>query len=313
MSAVREKHVAVIGLGETAETYLAVLPHFPELCLSAVVEPRPERLRHLGDCDLQVYKSTDAMLDSCHVPDLAIVASPTGSHFEIAIPLLLAGCDLLLERPMASTPNDAMRLSDCAERLGRVLITASQFRGCPALATARAAIATDLIGPLQSVECTLSGKRSSQTGWRSEPALSGGGVWMDLGVDALDLVTHLLGEPERIRMVSFRQDGPVEEEACVETEHAGGTRSQIQLSWNQQIAAPIARCIGERGEIWVTHTRTFARTAEGERTLCEGTDPSQGPGRDIAALLRRTRRSGPARRPRRLLRRLATARLSVRA
>jgi predicted dehydrogenase len=53
--------------------------------------------------------------------DVVTVASPGVTHFEIASHLLRAGCDVLLEKPMAANLDDARALTALAESSGRIL------------------------------------------------------------------------------------------------------------------------------------------------------------------------------------------------
>ena len=53
--------------------------------------------------------------------DVVTVASPGVTHFEIASHLLRAGCDVLLEKPMAATVDDARALTALAESSDRIL------------------------------------------------------------------------------------------------------------------------------------------------------------------------------------------------
>ena len=52
--------------------------------------------------------------------DAAVVAAPTGLHAKVALPLLEAGVDLLIEKPIAATVEDARAIVVTARRYGRV-------------------------------------------------------------------------------------------------------------------------------------------------------------------------------------------------
>ncbi len=51
----------------------------------------------------------------------AVVASPTTTHADVACRLLEAGLDVLVEKPMAATEEEARRMIDTALRHGRLL------------------------------------------------------------------------------------------------------------------------------------------------------------------------------------------------
>ena len=295
MSAVVQKDVAILGLGEASEPFLAALESFPELQLLAVVDPneRPDPA-NIPDHTFS-FRSVEQMLHNRCVPDLAVVCAPPAAHAELAIPLLQAGVDLLIESPLATTPDDADWIDSTAERLGRVLMTAAPFRASLAVLEAKVAIAGGRIGKLLGVEAVLSAKRDANDGWRANPMVSGGGVWMDLGPGALDVVEALIGPIERIRMLECRQEQGcgVEDEAVVETSHGSRGSSRILLSWNKKLVEPIARCVGASGEILIGWSQAVLRSSGHDEVLSSGHDQATACRALLAGLLRRRLSSDP--------------------
>jgi predicted dehydrogenase len=274
MSAVAEKRIALVGVGRASSAYLDVLSDLPELVLGSVVDRVAERTRIAAEWGARAFSSVDEMLAHGRIPDAALVCTPPSTHLEVAEPLLHAGVDCLIESPLATLPADARRVATTAERLGRTLATAARFRAGEALTRARRLIDEGLIGRLSYVEATLSGKLDAKRGWRGDPQISGGGVWTDRGPDAIDVVETVAGPIERIRMAGQRraQRLPIEDEVAVETEHAGGALSRILLSWNRQITAPIARCVGTEAELLVGWAQAVIRDGDSEEVVGRGFD-----------------------------------------
>jgi len=274
MPGVLEKSLALVGAGTAARDWIEVLPEFPEISLVAVVDPDPERLRGVR---ARGFASVAAMLEAGCVPRVAILCTPPSFHLELAEPLLRAGVDVLVEPPLATTPADADRIAELAERGDRCAVTCSRLRRAGAVAAVRERIAAGAIGRLCAVEVSLGAKRDAREGWRGDPALSGGGAWMALGPDALDAVEALAGPVRRIRVLdaASRQRADVEDELRVETEHDGGVLGILRVSWNDELARPIARCVGDRGEIVLGNAQTVLRSEEGrEEVLASDLDAS---------------------------------------
>jgi predicted dehydrogenase len=271
VSAVAAKRLAIIGLGRIAASYRDVLDEVPELELAAIVEPEPQRATEARREGLAVFPSVDEMLGSFGAPHVAIVCTPPVSHYEVAQPLLHAGVDLLIEKPLAPTPEEADRISETAERLGRTIMTAAKFRVTEALRETRRLIEEGRVGRLVYIENTFSGKLDPNASWHGDPTISGGGVWMDNGPHSIDVIETLVGPIERIRMLEEKrlQQTAVEDEIRAEAEHAGGILSNIHLSWNDQIAAPIARVVGTEAEILVGWAQTLVR-ADGRDEIVAG-------------------------------------------
>ncbi len=293
MPAVSEKRLAIIGLGRIAAAYREVLPELYEVSVVAVVEPHPERAAAARVAGIPVYATQAEMLDAGARPDVAIVCTPPASHLEVAEPLLRAGMDLLVETPLTPIPDEALRLQETAARLGRCVVTAAKYRVTESLHAARRLLDAGRVGQLVRIESTLSGKLDPNASWHGDPQISGGGVWMDKGPDGLDVVETLAGPVRKIRLLEEKREqrGAVEDEVVVETEHAGGLVATLTLSWNRQIPAPIARCIGTEGEILVGWAQTVVRDANVEQVVAGGYDRRHAFRGLIEDFLRRRRRS----------------------
>jgi len=76
-------------------------------------------------------------------------------------------------------------------------------------------------------------------------------VLLELGGDALEIAERIAGPLQRIQLAESAnaQGAEVEDEVRVETDHGDGLLASLRLSWNDSTARPIARCIGDRGEI----------------------------------------------------------------
>lgn len=272
MSAVSVKSLVFVGHGAVARDWLDAAAELPELEVEAGVDPDPDRRAALAASGLRAFASIGELLAARGAPDVAVLCTPPALRLETAEPLLRAGADLLIEPPLATVPDDADRIAELAERIDRVAMTISRFRLDPALRLAAERIAAGEIGRLCAVEVALSHKRDARADWRGDPALSGGGVLLELGGDALEIAERLAGPVRRIQLAesASAQAADVEDEVRVETEHGGGLIASLRLSWNDAIARPIARCIGDRGEISVGWAQTSLSREDGSREVIAG-------------------------------------------
>jgi predicted dehydrogenase len=274
MTAVSEKRAALVGFGHAGEAWRDALREIPEISLCAVVEPDCLRAPLASAEGVPVFDSVPEMLAAGVVPDVAVLATPPTPRLGAAGVLMRAGVDLLCETPLAPDSAGARFLEESADRLGRTISTASRFRCARALFEARRLIASGRIGRLAFVAISLGEKRDASGGWRGEREISGGGVWMDAGPQALDAAEALLGPVRRIRMLERRreQGAEVEDVVRVETEHADGGLAHLHLSWNGPSAEPIARCVGSDGELWLGWAQTVIAGAPGREVVGAGYD-----------------------------------------
>ncbi len=281
MPALREKRVAILGSGELADGFREALADFPELIPSAI-----------GGAS---SRTAGALLRSGRVPHLVVLCTPPAGHLEEVRSLLHAGIDVLVEAPLAARQEDAEEITTIAERLGRIAMTAERFRVFDAVREAGSLIDAGRIGRLVYVEARRSCKLNASHDWRGNLPQSGGGVWMAYGPDCLDVVEILAGPLERIRMSSAkrRQGTRVEDEARVEADHGNGLISRIELSWNQEHPAPIARCVGEEGEILIGWAQSVVITDRGREVFAGGYEQREICRSLLARFLSQLRRSEP--------------------
>jgi predicted dehydrogenase len=114
--------VAVIGAGSFGKNHVRVVGENPRAELKYVVDTDPARAPDTTD-----YRDVIGQVDA------AIVAVPTVAHAEVACALLEAGIDVLIEKPIASTLEEADRIIGIAERNGRVLQVGHLERFNPAI------------------------------------------------------------------------------------------------------------------------------------------------------------------------------------
>jgi predicted dehydrogenase len=80
--------------------------------------------------------------------DLILIATPTSTHYAMAKQTLLAGKDVLVEKPIASSIEEARELVDLAEAKGRILAVDHTFLYTPAVQKIHALVRSGTIGTL---------------------------------------------------------------------------------------------------------------------------------------------------------------------
>lgn len=135
-------HIAVCGAGAFGRNHLRVyreLEHDGQpVKLAAIVESDPVRASTLRkESQASVYASVDEALaarDRGEVRiDAASVCVPTSSHYALAAPLLGSGIDLLIEKPIALSTEEADALIALARQHGRIVQVGHLERFNPAI------------------------------------------------------------------------------------------------------------------------------------------------------------------------------------
>ncbi|MDA1184999.1 MAG: Gfo/Idh/MocA family oxidoreductase [Acidobacteria bacterium] len=126
--------IVVVGVGHLGKHHARLLAAMPEVELVAVVDTNPDRASEIAaQYGTVALTETSTLLGSV---DAAIVATPTTTHVEVALPLIDAGAAVLVEKPLAASVAEADRLVEAAVARGTLLATGHTERFNPAVTAA---------------------------------------------------------------------------------------------------------------------------------------------------------------------------------
>jgi 1,5-anhydro-D-fructose reductase (1,5-anhydro-D-mannitol-forming) len=126
--------------------------------------------------------------------DAVYIATPPSSHADLAIRVAEAGKPCLVEKPMAATHAECLRMKDAFLARSVPLWVAYYRRALPRFLTVRGLLREGAIGRLTSVHVDVSASLTSdRTQWRVDPAIAGAGLFFDLGSHCVDLLDFLVG------------------------------------------------------------------------------------------------------------------------
>lgn len=176
--------IGVVGCGHLGAIHARLLSSRSDVELVGVVDPceGPRGAVAKSLC-CEGFASPEDLIGKV---DAAVVAAPTGLHAPISIPLLESGVDLLVEKPLASTVEDARAIVIAARRYGRTVAVGHVERFNPAWK-----LAMDHVGKLVAIQA----HRQAPFTFRSMDV----GVVLDLMIHDIDLVLSL--EPGRLESV----------------------------------------------------------------------------------------------------------------
>jgi len=206
---------AVIGLGRFARgRLLPALARAPRARIVGVFTRDPE-VRHAvaAEYGVRAYETYEAALADPQV-DLVGLATPHSLHSTQAISAARARKHVFVEKPMALTLPEAMDIVSACQAAGVSLHVGFHLRFHDAHQQMRDLIRSGRLGDLVSVSATWAAYREPDTGWRLDPASSGGAVLTARGVHLIDLIRFVAGaEFEVVAGASdvFRPDRPVDD------------------------------------------------------------------------------------------------------
>jgi predicted dehydrogenase len=187
-----------------------------DVVLFAVADPNPE-MRAAMAAQHQVHVASD-WRDLLGKVDLVSVCSPAITHAPIVHAFLNAGAHVLVEKPIATTRDEAHGLVAVARAVGKVLTVGHQER----FVFARTGLLDLAETPLE-ITC-----------WRQGPWTGRGddvSAVLDLMIHDLDLVHTLVpGAVSAVQAQGYTEYGPHADEVSATVTFAGGTVARLETS-----------------------------------------------------------------------------------
>lgn len=223
----------IVGLGLVAQNYLQAFKVSTRGELLAVADICEERVASLTQGSSCAGFADYRRLAENSAIKAVIVCTPPATHEAIATFFLERGINVLCEKPLTATVEQAEQLQRIAQNSLATLSMASKFRHVSDVRKARELIARGTIGEPALYENAFIGDVDMSTRWNVDRVVSGGGVWIDNGTHSVDIMRYLLGPIAAVRLEEGTNSRglAVEESvhACLRTE--SGVVGSIDLSW----------------------------------------------------------------------------------
>lgn len=137
--------------------------------------------------------------------DAVSIATPHHLHAPQTIRAMNAGKHVLVEKPLATSEEECLRMAEAAKANGVCLMSAYQLRYWPAVRWVKEALEENRFGPLINIACWTHAKRpplgSGRSGTKAE---LGGGALFSHGCHYIDLMIYFLGTPVDVATLGTR-------------------------------------------------------------------------------------------------------------
>jgi predicted dehydrogenase len=225
--------IGILGLGRAGAVHLDAWALVSDARVVAVCDPSPEVRQRARADGIAAYATPAAMLNSARL-DAVTISTPPAAHTPLAIECLENGIHVLCEKPLALTTGDALRMLKVADRRRRTLLLATKFRHVAGLLAARELLAAGTLGEPIAFEVSFCSPVDMTGRWNSELAHAGGGVLIDNGCHAFDIVSFLFGSVTRVHATTLKRVQPlaVEDSVSVQVRAADGIVGRVDLSWS---------------------------------------------------------------------------------
>ncbi|MGI5155198.1 Gfo/Idh/MocA family protein [Microbispora sp. CA-102843] len=227
--------LGVIGAGTIAEFHVAAARRTGgQAQVVAVCDVRAEAAEKLAaEAGALAFTDHRAMIDAGGL-DAVVITVPHALHTPITLDAAAAGLHVLLEKPIATTREDAVRMIEACRAAGVVFAVGHVLRFVPTLRAAASYLASGELGRVvvASERRTADYADPARPRWFLDPGMAGGGIVLNVGTHSIDKLQMLVGSPivEVTGHTAAPADGSVETEAVALARHADGTRSTMSVT-----------------------------------------------------------------------------------
>lgn len=145
---------------------------------------------------VKTYRDYKEML-AIESPELVAIATESGLHADIAVDCINAGCNVIIEKPIALSISDADRIIEAAERMGVKVAANHQNRFNSSIQKIRSAVEAGRFGRIFHATTQIRWCRTesyyNQAPWRGTWEMDGGAL-MNQCIHNIDLMNWMLGE-----------------------------------------------------------------------------------------------------------------------
>jgi UDP-N-acetylglucosamine 3-dehydrogenase len=234
--------MAVIGVGSMGKNHARVLMDIPDIQVMGIADKNMTNARMVADkYGLPVYEDYNHLFNECS-PDAVIIAVPTTLHREVAVAAIKRGIHVLVEKPIASTIEEAEEIIQTANQYSVIVAVGHIERFNPAVIELKRRIDAGELGQIFMIHA----RRLSPYPRR----ISDVGVAKDLATHELDMMRYLTGE---------------------EVVHVSAEISKVMHSSHEDIVFGLLRfqngILGILDVNWVTPTTVRELTITGEKGM----------------------------------------------
>ena len=149
------------------------------------------------------YADADALIHDKDV-DAVYIATPPGSHLELALKVCAAGKPAYVEKPMARNHAECQQMIAAFEQANVPLFVAYYRRALPRFLKAKEIIESGVLGTIENVHyifsrASISAIEQDNLPWRLQAEHAGGGIFLDIGCHTLDILDFLIGPLQEVR------------------------------------------------------------------------------------------------------------------
>jgi perosamine synthetase len=245
--------IGIVGCGQMGRWHLDSYKQNPGCRVVAVADTDFAKAQAFAaEIGGTPYHSHREMMANEQLQGVSVCTLPA-THRDVTLDVLRGGIHVLCEKPLAVSAREAREMLSTAEQHNALLLTAFKFRFFDEVVRAKELVERGSLGRILTFRLMFGGYIDMAGTWYAQKALSGGGILMDNGPHAIDLVRFVFGDVRSITArLSRIQDLQVEDTAQLTMTTEGGAVGTVDLSWSSSVPArSYLEIYGEDGAVFL--------------------------------------------------------------
>ena len=279
--------VGIIGTGWIAEAHIESYLLMDDVDIVAAADLIPGKaekfMERYGVEGVNFYPSHKEMLDSEQL-DAVSVCTYNATHAECTIYALEKGVNVLLEKPMCVTTEEAVEIMKAEKKSGKLLSIGFQPRGDANMQMVKKIVQSGELGDIYYIQTGGGRRRGIPNSTFIEQKTAGIGAMGDLGCYSLDMVLNAIGYPKPLTVSGYTSAffGPnplynnpadaarfnVEDFAAAFVRLEGGIILDFRIAWAMHPDTPGDTIIfGTKGALRIPSTECWNGSTGGPMTI----------------------------------------------
>jgi len=255
----RELRVGLAGLGSMGRNHLRILAGREDIRLAAVADPvRATLAGATAQTGAQGFAEPLAMIAEAEL-DAVVIAAPTTAHVPLALAAIERGIAVLVEKPLAATVDEAMRIVEAARGSGVPVQVGHVERFNPAVLELGRLIDEGWLSTIYSIASRRAGPFPAR--------IRDVGVTVDLATHDADILSWIAGErPSRVYGETAQRIHATNEDLLFGLlQFPSGATGMLDVNWLTPAKRRQLVVVGEEGMFeldYLTQRLTFTRATD---------------------------------------------------
>lgn len=283
----KKLRVGIIGTGWIAESHVESYKKMPDVEIVAGADLIPGKaekfFKRYGVENVHLYKNHKEMLDNEEL-DAVSVCTYNTTHAECTVYALKKGVNVLLEKPMCVTTDEAVEIMRAEKESGKLLSIGFQPRMDENMKMIKKIVDSGELGRIYYIQTGGGRRRGIPNSTFIEKKTAGIGALGDIGCYSLDLVLNAIGYPKPLTVSGYTSNffgtspiynNPVDAKRFDVDDFAaafirleGGIILDFRIAWAMHINTPGDTIImGTKGALRIPSTGCWNGTVGGPMIL----------------------------------------------